>query len=149
MEGDFAEVFEGDAPPAAVGRHKGGQLTIDQLAQIQPGLGQLMPQISDRYWIMYYAARAANWPLAHYQLRQMEHLFKIARTTQPKWAGFMTAFQETHLAAIEDSIRSQDWPAFETAYRRGVEAANAYHRATQHPEIEWRLPAEPPAHLEL
>ena len=30
-----------------------------------------MPQVSDRYWIAYYAAQGGNWALAAYQLRRV------------------------------------------------------------------------------
>ena len=51
-----------DKPP--VGRTKHGELTLDQIAELQPGLGTLMRDISDRYWIAYYAAKGGNWKLA-------------------------------------------------------------------------------------
>ena len=43
-----------------VGHTKHGDLTLDQLAELQPGLGTLMRDISDRYWILYYAAQGGN-----------------------------------------------------------------------------------------
>ena len=35
-------------------------ITIDQLGEMQPGLARLMAELSDRYWILYYAAKAGN-----------------------------------------------------------------------------------------
>ncbi|MCZ7626382.1 MAG: hypothetical protein M5R38_11860 [Candidatus Methylomirabilis sp.] len=53
-----------------VGRTKHGELTLDQIAELQPGLGQLMPLMSERYWICYYAAKGGNWALAAYQAQR-------------------------------------------------------------------------------
>ena len=69
-----------------VGRTKHGELTLDQLAELQPGLGQLMPLVSERYWILYYAAKGGNWSLAHYQLRSLRSLWKKMSTTRPKYS---------------------------------------------------------------
>ena len=43
-------------------------LSMDDLALIQPGLARLMPDIGQRYWKLYYAAKAGNWVMAKFQL---------------------------------------------------------------------------------
>ena len=40
---------------------KHGDLALDQIAEMMPGMARLMVEISDRYWIMYYAAKGGNW----------------------------------------------------------------------------------------
>ena len=132
-----------------VGRTRHTQLSLDQLAELQPGLGQLMPQISERYWILYYAARGGNWALAHYQLRGIRTLMRVGETTRPKMADRLKAFQEGHLGAVEKAIEARDWNAFEKAYTEGIEAANRNHATTGHPEIVWKLSPTPPEHLGL
>lgn len=132
-----------------MGRTRHGELSLDQLAELQPGLGQLMPQISQRYWILYYAARGGNWALAHYQLRGIRGLMRIGETTRPKMAKFLRAFQEGHLGAIEKAIEARDWADFEKAYGEGIKGANSYHATTGHPEVVWQLPPTPPEHLVL
>ena len=71
------------AEETIIGRTKHGELTLDQIAELQPGLGQLMPLMSERYWICYYAAKGGNWALAAYQLNGLRSLFKKANTTRP------------------------------------------------------------------
>lgn len=132
-----------------VGRYKHGELTLDQLASLTPGLGTLMPLVSDRYWILYYAAQGGHWDLARYQLNQIRHLLTVGSTTRPKMERYLQAFIQGHLEALRRTIEAADWPAFEQAYRKGIDGANAYHAQTGHPEVVWQLPQEPPQHLKL
>jgi len=41
-------------------------LTLDELARMQPGMDRLMAEVGPRVHRMYYAAKAGNWPLAAY-----------------------------------------------------------------------------------
>lgn len=132
-----------------VGRYKQGELTVDDLARLTPGLGSLMPIISDRYWVLYYAAQGGNWDLASYQINQIRHLMTVGSTTRPKMERFLQAFIQGHLEALRRAVAERDWNAFERAYRKGIGAANAYHVETGHGEITWQLPDAPPKHLKL
>lgn len=136
-----------ERPP--VGRTRHGDLTLDQIAEMQPGLGRLMPEVSSRYWVLYYAARGGNWALARHQAGELAGLLRLGATTRPRYAAQLRAFLEGPLAEVRRAIESQDWTAFERAHRQGAEAANAYHRETGHPEIHWTLPRDPPQHLRL
>jgi len=131
------------------GRSRHGELTLDQLVELQPGLGRLMPDVGRRYWILFYAARGGNWELAHYQWRQLRHLFQIGATTRPKMAIHLEAFTAGAMHALEEAITGRDWDAFEKAYRSGIEIANRFHQVTGHPEIRWRLPDAEPEELDL
>ena len=132
-----------------VARTKHCELSLDQLAEIQPGLGRLMPEVSERFWILYYAAKEGNWGLAQYQLNGVRNLLRIGAITRPKMANYLNSFSQGHLSAVEKAIAARDLASFEQAYQKAVEGANAYHNATGHAEIEWKLPPDPPQHLEL
>lgn len=132
-----------------VGHTRHTDLTLDQIADMQPGMARLMPEVSDRYWILYYAAQGGNWKLARHELSELRSTLRIAATTRPKYKAALETFTEDHLAAIGQAIESQDIAAFETAYRNGVEVTNEYHREFGHGEIVWQLPDEPPKHLKL
>ncbi len=133
--------------PSGKSRHV--ELSIDQLVELQPGLGRLMPEIGRRYWVLFYAARHGNWELAGYQLRQVTHLMRMGATTRPKMAKHLEAFQHATLDALSAAVAARDWETFEKQYHEGVASANRFHEATNHPEIRWRLPEEPPADLDL
>ena len=128
---------------------KHGELTVDQLAAVQPGLGRIMPEISRRYWILYHAAQAGHWPLAQYQVNQIRHAMSVGSTLRPKHARKLEVFSQGILGRIEAAISSKDWAAFDDAYQKGIANANANHIATGHGEIVWRLPPDPPPDLDL
>ena len=125
------------------------EITLDQLGEIQPGLARLMVEVSDRYWILYYAAQGGNWKLAALQSSELEKALKIGIITRPKYNAHLEAFVKGPLSVINKAIEGRDWTAFESAYNAGIIAANAYHRKWDHEEIVWQLPHEPPKHLRL
>jgi hypothetical protein len=132
-----------------VGRTKHGELTLDQIADLQPGLGQLMPLVSERYWILYYAAKGGNWALADYQLRSLRSMWKKMAITRPKYAGMLDNFAQKIFDPMSGQIKARDFAAFEKTYEAGIELTNKMHMATNHGEIVWKLPPNPPQHLEL
>jgi hypothetical protein len=142
------EVAVADEKPIA-GRTKHGELTLDQIAELQPGLGQLMPLMSERYWICYYAAKGGNWTLAAYQLNGLRNLFKKANTTRPKYTAMLESYAKTIFDPLALHIEAKNFIEFEQCYRQGIELANQMHGSTDHPEIIWKLPPTPPQHLEL
>jgi hypothetical protein len=131
------------------GRSRHVELDLDQIVELQPGLGRLMPEIARRYWVLFHAARGGNWELASFQLRQIAHLFRIGATTRPKMEKHLEAFRLGTLDRLAAAVEARDWAEFESAYHDGVESANRFHAATGHPEIRWRLPDDPPRDLDL
>ena len=136
-----------DRQPIARTSHT--EITLDQLGSLQPGLARLMAEVSDRYWILYYAARAGNWKLAALQSSEVEKALRMGEITRPKYTAHLEAFIKGPLTAMNRAIEDRDWAAFEHGYNIGVTAANAYHRDWDHEEIVWQLPDEPPKHLRL
>jgi len=132
-----------------VGRTKHGELTLDQIAELQPGLGTLMRDISDRYWILYYAAKGGNWELAAYQLRGLRSLFRKGDMTRPKYKGMLDNYAGKVFDPLEKHILAKDLPSFEKTYMAGIELANKMHAASNHGEVVWKLPPNPPQHLDL
>ena len=136
-----------DQQPIARTSHT--EITLDQLGSLQPGLARLMAEVSDRYWILYYAAKAGNWKLAALQSSEVEKALRMGEITRPKYTSHLEAFIKGPLTAMNRAIEDRDWAAFEHGYNIGVTAANAYHRDWDHEEIVWQLPDEPPKHLRL
>ena len=69
--------------PQPVARTSHTEMTLDQIGNMQPGLARLMAEISDRYWILYYAAKAGNWKLAALQSSEVEKALRIGNVTRP------------------------------------------------------------------
>ena len=134
-------------PPVGKTRHT--ELTLDQIAELQPGLADLMPAVGDRYWIAYYAAQGGNWALARYQLRHLALLLRKGAITRPKHSADLLEYERASIGPLLDAIQSKDFAAFEQAYQRATEVANELHRELGHPDIVWRMPAEAPQQFEL
>ena len=131
------------------GRSRHGPLTLDQRAELQPGLADLMPQVAERYWIAYYAARGGNWALAGYQLRHLVQLLRRGAVTRPKHAANLTTYEQASIAPLLAAVKAKDFATFERAYQEATGVANQLHRDLGHPDIVWRLPERPPDHLDL
>ncbi len=132
-----------------VGRTRHGELTLDQIASIQPGLGRLMREISERWWTLYYAAHGGNWELAAYCLRGTRSLQKIGGTTRPKLASALASFDASHLTPLAQAVAAREWGRFAACFREATDEANRVHRSLGYGYIEWRLPPRPPEHLTL
>jgi hypothetical protein len=132
-----------------VARTKHGELTLDQLAEIQPGMSRLMVELADRFTVMVHAGRGGNWALSHFQFRQARGLFKIIATVRPKYAGALQAFEKAFMAPIEDAIKAKDAAALNAAAERAVQESDAQHAQLGYAYIRYRVPRTPPEHLDL
>ncbi len=132
-----------------VARTKHGELTLDQLAEIQPGMSRLMVELANRFTIMVHAGRAGNWGLSHFQFRQARGLFKVMATVRPKYAEPLEAFEKDFMGAIEQAIQAKDRAALDVAAERAVQESDAQHARFGYAYIRYRIPKDPPGHLDL
>ena len=126
-----------------------GEVTIDQLAEIQPGMAAIMKVVGERFTETYYAAKGGNWKLAAHYLNQLRAQFRIAKVTRPKFADDLTAFDRDYLQPIFKAIHDQDWTEFVAAFKKGEEGSDVYHDKRGYPHIRYLLPKEPHANLYL
>ena len=126
-----------------------GELTLDELAMIQPGLARLMPEIGTRTWKLYYAAEAGNWDLAQWQWKETRNLFDLGATTRPKYETPFAEYLQNDWTPLGETIKAKDFAAFKIAFDKAIESANAWHEEKDHGYIRWKLPASPPPDLDL
>ena len=124
-------------------------LSIDDLAVIQPGLARIMPEVGQRYWKLYYAAREGNWVMADFQLGEIQVLMELGIITRPKYQEHLETFMEDDLGAMAKAIEAKDWESFEQAFQQGVRNANDYHKLNDKEFIVWKLPEYAPPDLDL
>jgi len=128
---------------------KHGDLTVDEIGEMQPGGARLMDELAQRYWVLYYAAKGGNWDLARYMERESEKLLAILSKARPKYAADLAAFVKESLGPVAAAIEARDWEAFEAAYRRGIEASDVYHAKYNKGFLRFRLPDRPPEWFDL
>jgi len=126
-----------------------GDLTLEEIAEMLPGTGEIMQNVGVTWWKCAHAARGGNWGLAAYFARRTRTLQRKLAIVRPKYAGDVAAFEATHLAAVLAACDRQDRAEFDAAYDTAVDAANALHVKWGKPYIRWTLPPEPPTDLDL
>jgi hypothetical protein len=125
------------------------ELTLDELALMQPGMDRLMAEVGPRAHRLYYAGKAGNWRLADYFYKSMAKQLRLCATSRPKYDADMTDYLEQDCLPVRNAIRDRDGAAFESAYARMIERANHFHEVFGKPYIRWVLPPSPPEDLDL
>jgi hypothetical protein len=124
-----------------------GEMTVDQLAEIQPGMAAIMKVVGERYTLTYYAAKGGNWKLAAYHLNELRAAFRTAKVTRPKFADDLAAFDKEYLQPIFKAIHVQNWDEFEASFTRGELGSDFYHEKRGVSYIRYTLPAQVPSNL--
>jgi catalase len=125
------------------------EMTMQEIAVIQPSLGRIMPEIGDRTWKLYYAAKERNWVLAKFEWKEIQGLMELAGFTRPKYEESLNQFMREDWAPLGKAIDTEDFEAFDTAFHKAIEQANAYHELKDKPYIRWQLPSQPPPDMDL
>ncbi len=128
---------------------KHGVLSVDDIGEMLPGAARLMDELGRRYWTLYYAAKAGNWDLARYMEKESEKVLTILGHVRPKYAQDLEVFVRENLGAVARAIDEKDWPSFEAAYHRGIDASDGYHEKYAKGFIRFRIPEHAPEWLDL
>lgn len=124
-------------------------LTLEELALMQPGMDRLMAEVGPRMHRLYHAGAVGNWPLATYFYRSVLKQLRLSVASRPRYDPQMTSYLELDCAPLGAAIRAGDLGAFEAAYRHMVDRANQLHAEFGKPWLVWRCPPEPPADLDV
>ena len=125
------------------------ELTIDELALMQPGMDRLMAEVGPRMHRLYYAAQAGNWRLAEYFFKSVVKQLKLCGTSRPKYVPQIEAYLAEDTDPVKRAIKDRDKDKFDAAYHQMVDRANFYHDYFGKPFICWKTPDRPPDDLDL
>jgi hypothetical protein len=128
---------------------KAPPLSLEQIAELLPGTGEIMASVGNAWWKCAYAARGGNWDLAAYFARRVRGLQRKLAQIRPKYAEDLAVFEREHVDPVLAALGAHNGPAFESAYAGATERANALHVKWAKPYIRWVLPHEPPKDLDL
>lgn len=126
-----------------------GDLTLEQIAELLPGTGELMQSVGNAWWKCAYAARGGNWELAAYFARRVRGLQRKLAIVRPKYAGDVAEFETEQLQPVLAACERHDLPGFDRSFADAVDRANALHVKWAKSYIRWVLPPDPPEDLEL
>jgi cytochrome c553 len=106
----------------------------------RPKLGDIMEVTQLRHFKLWYAGRVKNWPLANYELEQIQSSFEDAMTLYP---GLPIADMNTMAkpaARIGEAIKSKDNNNFAKAFGEMTAACNGCHQSQGFPFIVITVP---------
>src|SRR5438309_5093872 len=124
-----------------VGKTRHTELSVDEIAELQHGLSDLMDVLARRFWVLAYAARGGNWDLARYEWRESAKLLHQMAKTRPKYSEDLAQFEREAYAKVGAALEAADFPAFDRAYRAGIEASDTYHAKWGQAVLRFTLPA--------
>ncbi len=117
------------ATPAAGKTAKGNTLLdLEQLSDIQPGLGTVMFEYSLRYGRLWFAVQAGNWDMARYELFEMREDQEVGETTKPARASSLKTFESNYLDPLGAALDKHDTSAAVSAFTDGINGCNACHK---------------------
>jgi hypothetical protein len=115
------------AAPAQQAQPTPTPLTIQQLSDIQPGLGTVMVEYGHRMAALWFAGEAGNWDFAAYQLQEMREIQEVGETTRPARAPALKSFESSFLDPLGERIKAKDKTQFEAAYNSAIQGCNSCH----------------------
>ncbi len=130
-------------------RTKHGEITLEELADIQPGMARLMDELARRWEYSYFAAKGGNWDLASHELKQVVNLLNIAVKLRPKYKEDIKAFISNYISHLNEAIEKRNWIQFDKLIHSAIDASNVYHEKYGYGFIRYLLPKTPPEHLDL
>ena len=142
-------MWMGNLDEKVIVKTKHGELTLEQLAEVQPGLARLMKEIGDRFHVLYYAAKGGNWKLAEHEQKVTITILKAGGTLRPKYHQDISSFIQSHLHPLGESIKAKDWETFEHCYKSAVDEANKLHEKYGYGFIHYKLSKNPPDYYDL
>jgi hypothetical protein len=126
---------------------------VKALEDLIPDQAHIMADVADHFANLYFAGRAANWPLADFYLSETRsHLrwavrrIPVRKDTQGRdvvLGNILEAFENSHLKPLKGSIDGKDAPGFEQAYKVSLTGCYSCHKAADKPFLRPRVPAEP------
>ena len=109
--------------------------SVDLLESLRPTTMMLMPSISERFYVMRYAANAGDWDLAANELSGIEQLFDMVGRVDPEKGTLVERFMLPQLAHLDAAIDRADHAAFAAAMEQTVDSCNACHVAAGSPSM--------------
>ncbi len=114
-----------------------------------PGLGEIMSATQMRHAKIWFAGKAGNWELAHYELDEIREGLQDAVQYHPDFKGvpvsaMLDRFTARPLADLDAAVAAKDRARFNQAYDSLSAACNGCHQAAGHGYIVIKRPGASP-----
>jgi hypothetical protein len=130
------------APSSARAQQPAQQAAAAASEPYVPKIGEIMALQQMRHIKLWFAGRAANWPLADYEIGELKEGFddvnrQLGGDTVEKAVG-------AQISALEKVVGAKDRAAFGDAYDNLTAGCNGCHRTLDHPFIVIQRPSSQP-----
>ncbi len=120
-----------------------------QVKDSKPGLGEIMGVIEQHHAKLYYAGTKADWPLAAYELDEIQESLDDAMQLYPDKFKNVTvplpqiipAMTKGSIDAVQQAIQQKNEKAFVQAYRELSKGCSSCHATENHAFIKIQTPA--------
>jgi hypothetical protein len=120
-----------------------------QVNDSEPGLGEIMGVIEQHHAKLYYAGTKKDWPLASYELSEIEENLEDAENLYPTPFKNVTvalpkiipAMTKGSIAGVQQAIQQKNEKSFAQAYQALSKSCSSCHAAENHPFIKIQTPA--------
>jgi hypothetical protein len=116
---------------------------------LKPGLGEIMGVIQQHHAKLYYAGTKANWPLAGYELDEIQESLDDAMKFYPKFKDVPAPLTEliptmtkASLAQVRAAIEQKNEKSFAWAFGALSVSCSNCHEAANHPFVRIQAPSE-------
>lgn len=121
----------------------------EETNEIEPGLGEIMGVIEQHHAKLYYAGTMANWPLAAYEVGEIQENLEEAEELYPASSEKVTvalpkiipAMTKSTIAGVQQAIQQKNEKLFVQAYQALSKSCSSCHAAENHPFIKIQTPA--------
>jgi hypothetical protein len=101
-----------------------------------PGFGEIMTFVQARHSKLWFAGQANNWPLAAYELDELNEAFEDVRRYHPLHEGsklptarLLDSIVAPNLTALDRAIKARDSARFVESFDNLTQACNRCHQA--------------------
>src|SRR5436190_23130753 len=106
--------------------------------QFTPGLGEIMTLTQMRHVKLWFAGQSGNWPLASYELDELNEGLDDAATFHPTHKDaelpipqLIDKIMKAPIGQLEEAVKAQDSARFDKAFDALTEGCNSCHQATK------------------
>jgi len=117
--------------------------------ELAPGLGEFMTTIQLHAGKLWFAAQAANWDLAKYELDELKETMEAAKRLNEekngvKISNVLDSVLQTQVAELEKTLESKSQTEFKKSYDETLSACNGCHTEAGYKFIHIVRPTAPP-----
>ena len=125
------------------------QADLASTKELAPGLGEYMTTIQLHAGKLWFAAKAANWELAQYELDELKETMEAAKGLNAekngvKISNVLDSVLQTQVVELDKSIKSKKQTDFQKSYDETLSACNGCHTEAGYKFIHIIRPSAPP-----